>query len=52
MKYKCSTCGKQHGEWPSLAFSSPFHYNSLSEDERDLNAELGNDYCIGLGCFY
>jgi hypothetical protein len=48
MNYKCATCGTEHEEWPSLTFNSPFHYHELSEEEKELNAELGNDYCIIL----
>lgn len=46
MKYKCNTCGKEHEEWPALAFNSPFHYNNLSEEEKKRIAKLGNDSCI------
>lgn len=46
MKYTCSCCGKEHEEWPAITFSLPSNYKDLSDEERERNSEIGNDYCI------
>lgn len=46
MKYKCSVCGGMHEEIPAIAFSSPFQYHNLSEDEKNELAELDEDFCV------
>ena len=45
IKFKCECCGKEHEEWPSLAYSSPTHYNNLTEEEKQTIAELTSDFC-------
>jgi hypothetical protein len=45
-KYVCDFCGKEHEEWPALAYSSPTNYNNLSEEDKKTIAELKNDFCI------
>jgi hypothetical protein len=45
-KYVCSTCGQEHEEWPALAYSSPIHFNDLTEEEKQTIGELKNDFCI------
>jgi hypothetical protein len=45
-KYICSKCGQEHEDWPALAFSSPSHYNDLSDDEKSSIAELSSDFCV------
>jgi hypothetical protein len=46
IKYTCSCCGKEHEEWPALAYSSPSNYNALSEEDKKNIGELGKDFCI------
>lgn len=46
MKYTCKNCGKEHAEWPALAFISPYHYHNLSDEEKEIKANFGEDYCI------
>jgi hypothetical protein len=46
IKYTCSCCGKEHEEWPSLAYASPTNYNMLSENEKQDIAELDSDFCV------
>lgn len=46
LKYTCSSCGKQHEEWPALAFEAPHSYHSLSEEDRENIAEIGSDFCV------
>ncbi len=46
IKYICSTCGKEHDEWPALSFISPDQYDGLSEDDKLNMAELSTDFCI------
>ena len=46
MKYKCTTCEKEHDEWPALAFASPYNYNILSEKDKKSIAELNEDFCV------
>ena len=45
-KYICSVCGKEHEEFPALAFSSPTNYNVLSEEDKENIAELTDDFCV------
>jgi hypothetical protein len=46
IKYTCSNCGKDHEEWPALAYDSPTSYNVLSEEMRQEIGELTSDFCI------
>ncbi len=46
MVYKCSKCGKEHESWPTIAFNSPYHYNILSEKDKEEIAEIGDDLCV------
>jgi hypothetical protein len=45
-KYTCSCCGKQHEDWPALAYTSPTNYNILSEEDKQNIGELNNDFCV------
>ena len=45
MKYKCTNCGKEHEDFPALAFSSPAPYNGLTDAEKLTIAELTSDFC-------
>jgi hypothetical protein len=45
MRYTCSTCGKEHENWPALGFDAPYHYHCLSDDEKKAIAELSSDFC-------
>lgn len=46
MAYICSSCGKEHQDWPAITYSAPSYYFELSDDEKEKNAELGSDYCM------
>ncbi|MCB0698274.1 MAG: DUF2199 domain-containing protein [Chitinophagales bacterium] len=46
MKYLCSICGKEHEEWPAIAWTSPTSYNELTDVEKNTCGELSEDYCI------
>ncbi len=46
MKYTCDNCGKQHEEWPAIAWSSPSAYNELNEEERKSYGYLSGDFCV------
>jgi hypothetical protein len=45
-RFKCSTCGKVHEELPSIGFKTPFHYDILSEVDKNKIAEVSDDFCI------
>ncbi len=45
-KFKCSSCGKVHEELPSIGFKTPFHYDILSEKEKNEIAEVSDDFCV------
>ena len=45
IKYTCSRCGKEHDEWPALAYISPTNYDTLSAEEKQLLGELTTDFC-------
>jgi len=45
-KYICHNCGKEHEEWPALAYASPTPYHDLTDEEKQNIAELTNDFCI------
>jgi len=46
MKYTCATCGKQHNDWPALAFDSPHYYHILSDVQKKTIARLDSDFCV------
>lgn len=45
MKFTCKCCGKEHDEWPAIAYSSPSPYLDLTEEELEYS-ELTSDFCI------
>ncbi len=45
IKYICSCCGKEHEEWPALAFIAPDNYDHLSDEEKEQLGELDTDFC-------
>jgi len=45
-EYTCSSCGQIHKELPALGFMTPFHFDMLSEKDKDETAELSEDFCI------
>lgn len=45
-KYTCTICGKEHEEWPALAYISPSYYHALSDEEKSMYGELDADFCI------
>lgn len=45
MKYICECCGEEKEDWPAIAYSAPYPYFNLSEEERE-NSELTSDFCI------
>jgi hypothetical protein len=46
IKYTCSCCGKEHEEWPALAYISPTNYNILPAEDKQRIGELESDFCI------
>ena len=44
-KYKCTNCGKEHDEWPALAFKSPVQYHNLTEKNKNEIGKLDEDFC-------
>lgn len=45
MKYICQCCGEEKEDWPAIAYSAPYPYFQLSEEELE-NSELTSDLCI------
>jgi hypothetical protein len=43
--FTCTCCGKVHEGSPSLAFSAPWHYSTLSEEQRSAMATIDSDLC-------
>ena len=43
VKYICKICGKEHEEWPALAYETP---NSYTDQEKEDYGELKGDFCI------
>ena len=46
IKFACASCGKVHGDWPTLAFSCPDNYEYLSAEDKQTIAELDSDFCV------
>ena len=46
MKYTCEICGQVHESLPAIAFDAPYHYQCLSDEEKNSIAELNSDFCI------
>jgi len=45
MKYICECCGEEKEDWPAIAYSAPYPYFQLSEEELK-SSELTSDLCI------
>ena len=45
LRFRCVTCGQTHDGLPDVAFDSPFHYHSLTEEQRRTRARLSSDLC-------
>ena len=45
-KYKCPKCGEEHDELPALGFKYPYHYDTLSDEDKNEIAEISEDFCI------
>ena len=46
MKYECEICGKEHENYPALAYNSPDNYYWLTDEEKiEYNAKLDTDFC-------
>ncbi|KQT33084.1 hypothetical protein ASG22_17840 [Chryseobacterium sp. Leaf405] len=45
MKYICQCCGGEKEDWPAIAYSAPYPYFHLTEEELK-NSELTSDLCI------
>lgn len=43
--FHCKCCGELHEGSPSFGFSSPDHYASLSEEQKQRMGELSSDFC-------
>lgn len=44
VKFVCSSCGKEHDNWPALGYDSPA--SNLNEEERDKIEMLTSDCCV------
>lgn len=45
--FQCQKCGQFHeSDWPSLAFSSPYYFATLSKEDQDKLAVLDSDFCV------
>jgi len=44
--YTCTCCGKEHTDWPALAYDSPMYYAELSEEDKQKIATLSSDFCV------
>lgn len=44
-KLTCSSCGKEHEEWPALTFIAPDNYDALSDEDKNKIAKLSSDFC-------
>jgi hypothetical protein len=42
LKYTCSTCGKEHDDWPAIAFDTP----SMSVEDKEKITEINSDFCV------
>lgn len=45
-EFKCPTCGETHDELPAIGFKAPYHYEILSENDKNEIAELSDDFCV------
>lgn len=43
--YICSVCGKEHLDWPAIAWDSPTQYDVLSAEDKERIGKLGSDIC-------
>lgn len=46
MQYKCSNCGEEHKAFPALGFKSPYHYDILTEEDKQAKGKLTADTCL------
>jgi hypothetical protein len=46
MSFLCTVCGERHDERPALAFKTPFHYDTLSPEEKEQIARVSSDFCM------
>lgn len=44
--YRCVTCDKVHEGVPSYGFAAPWHYHTLSDEQRLNLARLSDDVCL------
>ena len=44
--FTCTHCGKVHTGFPDLGFDAPYHYDTLSEEQRARIAHLTSDTCV------
>ena len=43
--FRCSRCGDVHEGSPSIAFSAPDHYASLTDEQKATLGKLSSDFC-------
>ncbi|WAC73760.1 DUF2199 domain-containing protein [Roseateles sp. SL47] len=43
--FTCTCCGRLHEGSPSVAYSSPWHYSQLTDDEKTSLAKIDSDLC-------
>jgi hypothetical protein len=46
VRYKCTTCGKEHEGLPDLSFASPVYFETVPEADRSKRAILTSDTCV------
>lgn len=45
-EFQCPKCGQIHDRLPALGFATPFHYDILSDQDKNEIAEISEDFCI------
>ncbi len=43
--FKCTCCGEIHEGSPSVGFDAPWHYHSLSAEQKEAMGTLSPDFC-------
>jgi hypothetical protein len=46
VRFRCTSCSKEHEGLPDLVFESPFHYGTVPAPERSTRAKLTSDTCV------
>lgn len=46
IKFICECCGQEHESWPAIAYTAPFSYSKLSEQDKEDIAVMDEDFCV------